>query len=150
MFLFYCVYIYLYVFLFFVFLMIRRPPRSTRTDTLFPYTTLFRSIRSALAAAKVRKGGNAGLLELTERDLPIGIVGGTILASLIPIAILLWLFAQGGPIAANPVPIIGLTLAYILVAGIVIAPVCGYMAGLIGASNSPISDRKRTRLNSSH
>src|SRR3546814_1174900 len=25
--------------------MIRRPPRSTRTDTLFPYTTLFRSIR---------------------------------------------------------------------------------------------------------
>src|SRR3546814_20675477 len=30
-------------FLFFVFLMIRRPPRSTRTDTLFPYTTLFRS-----------------------------------------------------------------------------------------------------------
>src|SRR3546814_10958316 len=28
---------------FFVFLMLRRPPRSTRTDTLFPYTTLFRS-----------------------------------------------------------------------------------------------------------
>src|SRR3546814_1999792 len=27
----------------FCFLMIRRPPRSTRTDTLFPYTTLFRS-----------------------------------------------------------------------------------------------------------
>src|SRR3546814_11980786 len=31
------------MFLFFVFLMRRRPPRSTRTDTLFPYTTLFRS-----------------------------------------------------------------------------------------------------------
>src|SRR3546814_4553774 len=29
----------------FVFLIIRRPPRSTRTDTLFPYTTLFRSYR---------------------------------------------------------------------------------------------------------
>src|SRR3546814_11812259 len=29
----------------FFFLMIRRPPRSTRTDTLFPYTTLFRSVR---------------------------------------------------------------------------------------------------------
>src|SRR3546814_14062191 len=29
-----------------VFLMIRRPPRSTRTDTLFPYTTLFRSLAS--------------------------------------------------------------------------------------------------------
>src|SRR3546814_11032437 len=30
---------------FFFFLMIRRPPRSTRTDTLFPYTTLFRSLQ---------------------------------------------------------------------------------------------------------
>src|SRR3546814_12363405 len=29
----------------FFFLMIRRPPRSTRTDTLFPYTTLFRSVQ---------------------------------------------------------------------------------------------------------
>src|SRR3546814_5206268 len=30
--------------------MIRRPPRSTRTDTLFPYTTLFRSARAALCS----------------------------------------------------------------------------------------------------
>src|SRR3546814_12750858 len=30
----------------FFFLMIRRPPRSTRTDTLFPYTTLFRSVQN--------------------------------------------------------------------------------------------------------
>src|SRR3546814_6541381 len=37
----FCVYVCSTVFLFF--LMIRRPPRSTRTDTLFPYTTLFRS-----------------------------------------------------------------------------------------------------------
>src|SRR3546814_5548384 len=33
------------LYIFFFFLMIRRPPRSTRTDTLFPYTTLFRSGR---------------------------------------------------------------------------------------------------------
>src|SRR3546814_7690005 len=33
--------------LFFFFLMRRRPPRSTRTDTLFPYTTLFRSVGTA-------------------------------------------------------------------------------------------------------
>src|SRR3546814_14511537 len=32
-----------WIFVVFLFLMIRRPPRSTRTDTLFPYTTLFRS-----------------------------------------------------------------------------------------------------------
>src|SRR3546814_16191166 len=33
----------------FFFLMIRRPPRSTRTDTLFPYTALFRSATSIIA-----------------------------------------------------------------------------------------------------
>src|SRR3546814_14809396 len=37
------------------FLMIRRPPRSTRTDTLFPYTTLFRS-SGALAGSRHRRG----------------------------------------------------------------------------------------------
>src|SRR3546814_16478847 len=35
---------YFFASVFFFFLMIRRPPRSTRTDTLFPYTTLFRSV----------------------------------------------------------------------------------------------------------
>src|SRR3546814_12882911 len=38
--------------LFFFFLMIRRPPRSTRTDTLFPYTTLFRSRRFRMSSAR--------------------------------------------------------------------------------------------------
>src|SRR3546814_17285416 len=38
------------------FLMIRRPPRSTRTDTLFPYTTLFRSLQVEQAAIKHRFG----------------------------------------------------------------------------------------------
>jgi putative OPT family oligopeptide transporter len=94
-------------------------------------------IRSAMAASRARGAGQ--LLELTERDLPIGVVGGTILASLIPIAALLWSFAQGGPVAEYPVAVIGATLVYVLVIGIVIASVCGYMAGLIGASNSPVS-----------
>src|SRR3546814_7435442 len=39
------------MFINFFFLMIRRPPRSTRTDTLFPYTTLFRSPQAASARA---------------------------------------------------------------------------------------------------
>src|SRR3546814_91314 len=38
----------------FFFLMIRRPPRSTRTDTLFPYTTLFRSLPLAERVAAMR------------------------------------------------------------------------------------------------
>src|SRR3546814_13082910 len=38
--------------------MIRRPPRSTRTDTLFPYTTLFRSVIQLLSQTAVSGGGN--------------------------------------------------------------------------------------------
>src|SRR3546814_7632299 len=37
--------------------MIRRPPRSTRTDTLFPYTTLFRSFAAALYPEQEKMGG---------------------------------------------------------------------------------------------
>jgi putative OPT family oligopeptide transporter len=98
---------------------------------------IFGGIRSAMAASKARGGGQ--VLELSERDLPIGIVGGTILASLLPIAGLLWWFSAGGPIAEDAVLVIGATLLYMLVIGAVIAAVCGYMAGLIGASNSPVS-----------
>src|SRR5881409_2678266 len=46
-------------FVFFFFLMIRRPPRSTRETTLFPYTTLFRSrrgLRSTKCRARVDRG----------------------------------------------------------------------------------------------
>src|SRR3546814_12342535 len=43
----------------YVFLMIRRPPRSTRTDTLFPYTTLFRSMLSGCSVVSVIQSRNA-------------------------------------------------------------------------------------------
>src|SRR3546814_10279693 len=49
--------------LFFFFLMIRRPPRSTRTDTLFPYTTLFRSIGAGTVANRDPTAGQACLME---------------------------------------------------------------------------------------
>src|SRR3546814_19992931 len=45
--------------LLFFFLMIRRPPRSTRTDTLFPYTTLFRS-----EVKELRPGRTTGVVVL--------------------------------------------------------------------------------------
>src|SRR3546814_10510055 len=49
--------------LFIFFLMIRRPPRSTRTDTLFPYTTLFRSIAESGASPDGLVGAD-GLVEI--------------------------------------------------------------------------------------
>src|SRR3546814_2959040 len=39
----------------FFFLMIRRPPRSTRTDTLFPYPTLFRSLKNRFAMSPMTR-----------------------------------------------------------------------------------------------
>src|SRR3546814_5357508 len=59
---------YIFLSLFF-FLMRRRPPRSTRTDTLFPYTTLFRSIRGAAVAERQGRAreqvGRARRLEIS-------------------------------------------------------------------------------------
>src|SRR3546814_13585043 len=65
--------------------MIRRPPRSTRTDTLFPYTTLFRSSQRAdhtqqeeYAAADQQDNGNDGdaafdhQLAAAHRNQPVG------------------------------------------------------------------------------
>src|SRR3546814_12080345 len=55
------------------FLMIRRPPRSTRTDTLFPYTTLFRSGMSADESARIvellRRLRGEHTLVLVEHDM---------------------------------------------------------------------------------
>src|SRR3546814_14372020 len=49
--------------------MIRRPPRSTRTDTLFPYTTLFRSrIETLRRFANVVRGKNDKLADLIARE----------------------------------------------------------------------------------
>src|SRR3546814_15702850 len=47
--------IHIVLFFLFFFLMIRPPPSSTRTDTLFPYTTLFRSVILTLPAPALRR-----------------------------------------------------------------------------------------------
>src|SRR3546814_3291113 len=65
--------------------MIRRPPRSTRTDTLFPYTTLFRSTVSKLMAElQGRKIGSGRSMKYTQCGgglLKIGILVTAILAA---------------------------------------------------------------------
>src|SRR3546814_2237216 len=50
----------------FFFLMIRRPPRTTRTDTLFPYTTLFRSHADCVPASKEHDHGELRMLLAQE------------------------------------------------------------------------------------
>src|SRR3546814_17453292 len=62
-----CTLFYCFLSLFF-FLMIRRPPRSTRTDTLFPYTTLFRSVGSDGGAAALHGPAAAASRRCCDRS----------------------------------------------------------------------------------
>ncbi len=94
-------------------------------------------VRSAMAASRATKAG--AVLPLEERDIPIAIIVAGSLAMLVPIAFLLWSTIAGGPLAASGGALIAASLLFVLVIGLVIAAVCGYMAGLIGASNSPVS-----------
>src|SRR3546814_11682017 len=55
------------LFYFIFFLMIRRPPRSTRTATLFPYTTLFRSGEEGILQPDI---GRLGQSEAAHRPVP--------------------------------------------------------------------------------
>src|SRR3546814_9549848 len=49
--------------------MIRRPPRSTRTDTLFPYTTLFRSVAGSADEQRDEQGEGDHVFEFCLEDL---------------------------------------------------------------------------------
>lgn len=94
-------------------------------------------IRAALAASASARAGDT--LATEERDLPIALVGLASAAMLIPIGWLLWSSIAGGPLAGAALPLIAGALLFVIVIGLIIAAVCGYMAGLIGASNSPVS-----------
>jgi putative OPT family oligopeptide transporter len=97
-------------------------------------------LRSAMAASKKNGVGDDGAaLPRSERDLPIFIVGLVTLLSMAPAGWLLAAFLQGGPLASLSLPLVAVGVAYILIAGMFAAAVCGYMAGLIGSSNSPVS-----------
>ena len=94
-------------------------------------------IQSALAASRARRSGEA--LAIGERDIPFPLVLGGAAVTLVPIAILLWSALAGGPLAGSAPLLVAGSLAFVVVIGLVIASVCGYMAGLLGASNSPVS-----------
>jgi putative OPT family oligopeptide transporter len=95
-------------------------------------------LKSAMETArKARQEG--AVLDRTELDMPIFIVGLVTLISLVPAGWLLASFLQGGPLMSLAVPLVAVGVGYILIAGIFAAAVCGYMAGLIGSSNSPVS-----------
>src|SRR3546814_7424545 len=116
--------------------MIRRPPRSTRTDTLFPYTTLFRSVRWA---------GPGARLALPPHWLPSVAAAKA---------------AQAGPVDGQlPAYIVAADVPHRAWAGMDIGtPGRGGRNGSRSRSRARVgarplvggADRKSTRLNSSH
>jgi putative OPT family oligopeptide transporter len=96
-------------------------------------------LAGAMAANRARKAGKADTLPITERDIPIGIVGLVTLACMLPIGWVLGLFANQSGLGAHlPTLIIG-GVVYVVLMSFFVSAVCGYMAGLIGSSNSPLS-----------
>ena len=96
-------------------------------------------LAGAMAASRARKAGKADTLPITERDIPIGIVGIVTLVCMLPIGWLLGYFGTTSGLGAHlPTLIIG-GVAYVVLMSFFVSAVCGYMAGLIGSSNSPLS-----------
>jgi putative OPT family oligopeptide transporter len=95
-------------------------------------------LKSAMEATRRAKAGG-GDVPREDKDLPIFIVGLVTLLSMVPAGWLLASFLSGGPLSSVSTPLILVGIGYILIAGMLAAAVCGYMAGLIGSSNSPVS-----------
>lgn len=91
----------------------------------------------ATARANKARAGASGAPE--DRDIPSVWIVALSAMSLAGVAWLLWDFMQGTPLQAMPEALIGGGLIYVVVIGFFVATVAGYMAALIGSSNSPVS-----------
>jgi putative OPT family oligopeptide transporter len=99
--------------------------------------SIMRGLAGIAATSRARRGGQK--LDITEQDLPGGWVLGVSAALFGPILFLVWQFVQGGPLAASIPAVMVLSLLFIAIVGVFTSVVTGYMAGLVGTSNSPVS-----------
>jgi putative OPT family oligopeptide transporter len=96
-------------------------------------------LAGAMAASRARKAGKADTLPITERDIPIGLVGLITLACMVPIGWVLGYFANQSGLGSHMTTLVIGGVFYVLLMSFFVSAVCGYMAGLIGSSNSPLS-----------
>ena len=96
-------------------------------------------LAGAMAASRARKAGKADTLPITERDIPIGIVGLVTLLCMLPIGWVLGYFANTSGLGAHVTTLVIGGVFYVFLMSFFVSAVCGYMAGLIGSSNSPLS-----------
>jgi putative OPT family oligopeptide transporter len=100
---------------------------------------LVSGLAGAMRASRARKTGTLHDLPRTEHDMPIGVVGLISLLCLIPIAYLLWHFAVNNGLAGATATLVIGGVVFVVILSFVVSAVTGYMAGLIGSSNSPLS-----------
>jgi putative OPT family oligopeptide transporter len=96
-------------------------------------------LAGAMAASRVRKAGHLATLPRTEHDMPIGMVGLITLLCLIPVAWLLGHFAGISGLGEHTALLVIGGVLFVVILSFLVSAVCGYMAGLIGSSNSPLS-----------
>ncbi|MCH7936724.1 MAG: oligopeptide transporter, OPT family [Proteobacteria bacterium] len=96
-------------------------------------------LHGAAMSARVRKAGKADTLPRTEQDIPIGTVGLITLACMLPIGVMLSQFATSAGLGDQLGLLVVGGVVYVVLMSFFVAAVCGYMAGLIGSSNSPLS-----------
>ncbi|MGH8397797.1 MAG: OPT family oligopeptide transporter [Gammaproteobacteria bacterium] len=96
-------------------------------------------LSGAMAAARVRKAGKADTLPRVEHDIPIGTVGLVSAIVLIPVAWLLWHFSIISGLGSHALLLTIGGVVFVVILSFLVSAVCGYMAGLIGSSNSPLS-----------
>jgi putative OPT family oligopeptide transporter len=100
---------------------------------------VWNGLQAAMAANRHRRTPGSAALPITERDIPINLVAVISAACLVPLAVLFVAFIHGGALSSIAVPLTIVAIVYTVIAGFLVAAVCGYMAGLIGSSNSPVS-----------
>ena len=96
-------------------------------------------LQGAIASSRARKAGKGDTLARTEHDIPVDQVGLVSLICILPICWLLWNFASGAGLGDHALLLTIGGIVIVVVIGFLVSTVCGYMAGLIGASNSPLS-----------
>jgi len=82
---------------------------------------------------------NKGSGDDRDRDLSPGWIVALTAVCLVIAGWLAFTFAKSTPLAGSALPLTVIAVPFVLIGGFLIAAICGYMAGLIGASNSPIS-----------
>jgi len=96
-------------------------------------------LAGAMRASQARKSGQLHTLPRTEHDMPIGMVGLITLLCLIPVGYLLGHFANISGLGEHSALLVIGGVLFVIILSFLVSAVCGYMAGLIGSSNSPLS-----------